>query len=321
MSKADMKKLGLGPTGNQIIALAKVYCQPARSPRKQAEAIEAARANGHTVATLHYIETQVKKLGAKKLAWAFRLKMCRTPEKDVKKAARAYLAEQRTPEPPRKSVRTLLRPDRGEASFTITGPMEEITPLACDSYEEFFRPMAQRSVRPIVGLWVDDAVKIIHGENGEKKFILTDGTIMTGRQLTQHLLAEEGLAILVHETEGAVDLYRTERVANDKQRLMLAFTQPVCEGENCTMPADKCQPHHVKAWSQGGHTNFRNLANLCRFHNGWNDDDRTNPRHGHLIYLGQTPYWRFPSGTIIRNQHFRAALGPMRQPRPSKPPP
>ena len=99
----------------------------------------------------------------------------------------------------------------------------------------------------------------------------------------------------VHPYEGAVNLYRTERMANEKQRLMAAAENPVCPWAECNYPADKCQVHHLQAWRHGGDTNMANLATCCPYHNGVNDDDpNAPPVRGRLVRRRGRVVWQPP---------------------------
>ena len=97
---------------------------------------------------------------------------------------------------------------------------------------------------------------------------------MTGAEYLERALKDRGLITLISPYEGAVNLYRTERFANAKQRLMAGAENPVCPWPRCAKPADECQIHHLEPWLHGGLTNIANLSTACAYHNGANDDDR-----------------------------------------------
>ena len=80
-----------------------------------------------------------------------------------------------------------------------------------------------------------------------------------------------------------MDLYRSQRTASLKQRMLLAAESLICEGPGCTTPADQCQVHHLTAWEHEGETNVRGMTMACAKHNGFNDDDpNAPPRNGRL---------------------------------------
>ncbi|WIM67976.1 HNH endonuclease signature motif containing protein [Corynebacterium breve] len=94
---------------------------------------------------------------------------------------------------------------------------------------------------------------------------------------------------------------------------MASLENPVCSWPGCGVGAEYCQINHNQAWSAGGETNIDNLATVCRFHNGRNDDDRGSPRYGYLDridgHVQHVPPFRGPPK---KNSHPVAQGGAMR---------
>lgn len=99
---------------------------------------------------------------------------------------------------------------------------------------------------------------------------LSNGAKITGKELIERELAEEGLVMLVDRVKGPVELHRTQRVASEKQRIMASGEQPICAWDRCLCGADYSQIHHIKEWRHGGETNPENLTPLCKYHNAIN---------------------------------------------------
>ncbi|MHB2251002.1 HNH endonuclease signature motif containing protein [Corynebacterium aurimucosum] len=99
---------------------------------------------------------------------------------------------------------------------------------------------------------------------------LSNGAKITGKELIERELAEEGLVMIVDRVKGPVELHRTQRVASEKQRIMASGEQPTCAWGRCLCGADHCQIHHIKEWRNGGETNAENLTPLCKYHNAIN---------------------------------------------------
>ena len=99
---------------------------------------------------------------------------------------------------------------------------------------------------------------------------LSNGAKITGKELIERELAEEGLVMIVDRVKGPVELHRTQRVASEKQRIMASGEQPTCAWDRCLDGADYCQIHHIKEWRNGGETNPENLTPLCKYHNAIN---------------------------------------------------
>ncbi|WP_049154772.1 HNH endonuclease signature motif containing protein [Corynebacterium aurimucosum] len=99
---------------------------------------------------------------------------------------------------------------------------------------------------------------------------LSNGAKITGQELIERELAEEGLVMLVDRVKGPVELHRTQRVASEKQRIMASGEQPTCAWDRCLCGADYSQIHHITEWRKGGETNPENLTPLCKYHNAIN---------------------------------------------------
>ncbi|WOT02697.1 HNH endonuclease signature motif containing protein [Corynebacterium pyruviciproducens] len=65
----------------------------------------------------------------------------------------------------------------------------------------------------------------------------------------------------------------------------------MCVADGCGVGADFCQPHHVKAYKNGGKTVTSNLAMLCAYDNGRNDDDPEKPMHGREEKIDGLEMW------------------------------
>lgn len=99
---------------------------------------------------------------------------------------------------------------------------------------------------------------------------LSNGAKITGQELIERELAEEGLVMIVDRVKGPVELHRTQRVASEKQRIMACGEQPTCAWDRCLCGADYSQIHHITEWRHGGETNPENLTPLCKYHNAIN---------------------------------------------------
>ncbi|TVU84439.1 HNH endonuclease [Corynebacterium aurimucosum] len=120
---------------------------------------------------------------------------------------------------------------------------------------------------------------------------LSNGAKITGKELIERELAEEGLVMLVDRVKGPVELHRTQRVASEKQRIMASGEQPTCAWGRCLCGADYCQIHHIQEWRNGGETNPENLTPLCKYHNAINGL----PGRGRIVRENGTIKW-VPAG-------------------------
>jgi hypothetical protein len=63
-----------------------------------------------------------------------------------------------------------------------------------------------------------------------------------------------------------LDLGRTRRLFNAKQRLAMAVRDKKCRAEGCDVPATWCEAHHLDPWHTGGHTDLADGVLLCSHH-------------------------------------------------------
>lgn len=118
---------------------------------------------------------------------------------------------------------------------------------------------------------------------GEDWLQATDGTRVHAREYLNGQLGRFGWVLLYDGNAEPVNLYRIKRLANDKQRRIIAADQGQCAWPGCPRIALYGRAHHVKAWSEGGETNLNNLVGLCGQHNALNDDDpNAPPRNGRI---------------------------------------
>jgi hypothetical protein len=70
-----------------------------------------------------------------------------------------------------------------------------------------------------------------------------------------------------------LDLGRSARLADANQRRALRAMYPTCMIDECAVPFDRCEPHHIDYWRNGGRTDLARLGPLCS-------------RHHHLVHEG-----------------------------------
>nr|VDG62938.1 Uncharacterised protein [Streptococcus thermophilus] len=167
----------------------------------------------------------------------------------------------------------------------------------------------EASPRPMLLVPLPEWTRIMRGDGDDIILGLTDGTTMTGKEFMDQFIAtgdNQLEAAVFHPTEGAVNMYRTERLANAKQRDLAKAVQPVCAHPDCHHAADFCQVHHATAWARGGETNMANLVPLCRYHNRINDDTPdTHRSRGHIAVRNGRAVWVSPYGAIRTNPRHR----------------
>ena len=295
--------------------LAGVYFGPTRHRKLQKAARDAAV--GLSLDALGVVEKHTRKLlrGAAVTPWELRVELCslRGTVEEIDRAAATRVREyNRGVEDAEKKAygRRALKGGKntdglGNRTFTVTGPERIIEGVLSGvraeaaqrrqkdprlTYEQamfdaFLDTRGGGPAREVVitVLPLPESTKVLRQEGDETVFARTDGTTITGAELVAEAMVEEGSVGIFDPVRGGVNVYRDERFANFKQRMLLSAETILCPHPGCTTPASQCQVHHLIAWEQGGETNIENLSMACAVHNARNDDDpNAPPRNGRL---------------------------------------
>ena len=234
-SAADLNAAGMPDAEAESISqLAQVYFGPTRFRRRQRRAVDGARRNRHSLPTLEVIEKHARCAPTQARAWALRAELthiaCDTRE--MERRARAKLRKIRAPREPKPGVRLRRRAAGKPWTLSVTGPSALIAELhqragSLADVASFFRTGASTStVRTNVVVPLDKLVGVAHGSD-DVVLTMTNGAQITGAELAQRSLAEEGFVTLLHPVEGPVNLYRMRRGATWKQFMMAAAENPV----------------------------------------------------------------------------------------------
>ena len=306
------------------------------SSAKQQKARDKARALGLNIGMLALIERTIKHISHATRRHSYRMKLLsaaahvsHTWKALNALAKRIVPAKEKTP--PREQA-SFGAPHMGVTTVTLTMDERTAADLKFHAYQDIdpSRPIgpqlleaiiallrgnggfAEAIPRPLLLVGLAQHVQILSGEGDEVILGMTDGTTMTGTEYLNRFIATEDNhleAALFHPSEGAINLYRGQRFANQKQRDLAKATSPVCAFVGCHQAADLCETHHIKAWKNGGETNLNNLAPLCRYHNRVNDDDLHKPHRGHIEMRTGTPTWISPKGyPVVNTTHPYGAM-------------
>lgn len=314
---ADLDRLGVRDA-RAWDKLAGVYFGPTRHRKLQAAARDAGAEL--SLDAVMVVEKHTRKLlkGAAVSQWELRVELCglRGTVAEIDRAAAARVRDYNRTVPDAENKARGKRALRGGKNtdalglrtFTVTGPERAIenvlshvragaTRLRREDpglsyeqamYDSFITSQGGTGLTaapPVVltVLPLPESMKVLRQEGDETIFARTDGTTITGAELVAEAMASEGYVGIFDPVDGGVNMYRDERFANFKQRVLLSAETIVCPYPGCTTPASECQVHHLTAWAQGGNTNISNLTMLCGVHNARNDDDPDKPpRHGRM---------------------------------------
>ena len=303
-----------------------VYCGTTRFTRQQANAVRVARHTAKSLDQLVFIEQQLKAVRAvtsDREIWKLRLALLsvRGNYETLKRRAKQIIPDPDAGRPaPESSVR-FSRSRKGKRTFSATGDEREIAalehalrkdldtdrpegPQMYEAFADLLRDdagVAAAVPRPLIQVPLSEHVKILAGDGDEVVLGLSDGTTITGAEYLTRYHSTDLEVALFHPQAGPVNLYGTQRFANQKQRDLARATLTTCPVPDCRHAADNCEVHHVTPWARGGLTNMDNLSILCRYHNRTNDDDPDRRHRGRIQMRGGTPVWVSPRGTPVPN--------------------
>ncbi|MGZ7496964.1 HNH endonuclease signature motif containing protein [Corynebacterium sp. ZY180755] len=326
----------------ELIGTASWLYGKTRYTMQQRKTREAAIAHGFSLSVLTMIRRHVEKLSSEREQWVLwrELTNKKRPAAVINTLALKRVKElTQTPAKRTTAMRTVRGAD-GMGTLYFTAPQAQLADInrsldkavasimehdsdktknqaRGEAFAELLRGDAnvpQGGYTPLVVVPVEEHAKIIRGEGDGIKVVCSDGTVLSDKEYLERLLMDYGLVALVDEEEGTLNMFRTQRFANQKQRFAAFAENPTCVAPGCTVAFDDCQLHHVVAWKNGGDTNITNLVPLCAYHNGINDDDWWNTIHGHIEKRGPFAYWVSAYGLPDRrNQHPLAMLGGCRK--------
>jgi len=314
--------------------LADVLFGPADSPRLQRESVALAEQRELSINHLLMINKHAKKLKARGAAWKLRAELI--AHEGTLEEVDAYGAQrvkEEVGETPKKPGVRIGRAVGGMRTISVTDTQRRITDLEktlgsaapddqprSEALLEAFWAQVEGSgqgllrpeYRTVIAIGLDDFAKVSCGNGDEVVVGLSDGTTMTGAELIDAALSgslgETLYAGLFHPTAGPVNLYEA-RFASLKQRIMATAENLVCPWPDCSVPADRCQVHHIDAHKNGGHTTPSNLTMLCRYHNGVNDDDPKIRRRGRIQRHRGKMRLITPGGKPVANTHGLSTMG------------
>ncbi len=265
--------------------LAQIYFGECRFRRIQTRA----RTTTHDLVTLLRIEHHVGRVKNTLEAWRLRELLCTTPADQIDQQAR-----QHRPTRPASTPGARLRRGKNLWSVTITDRSSLIADLwkTLDTQEpaqSLLDGGAASTLTTHVIIPLPRLAQVVHGD-GDIELRMGNGAVISGAEFVQRRFTQHGFVTLIHPVTGPINLYRTSRVANWKQRIMLAAEHHTCAWPGCHRPVEECQIHHIVPWKHGGNTNIDNLVPLCPYHNGINDDDREG-RRGHITRINGKIEW------------------------------
>ncbi len=94
-------------------------------------------------------------------------------------------------------------------------------------------------------------------------------------ETVRRMACEAEIIPVVLGKKGVVlDIGRSSRLATRHQRLALGTMYTHCAIPDCHVSINRCQPHHIHYWRNGGRSDLKNLVPLCATHHRNVHEDR-----------------------------------------------
>ena len=357
-SPYDMASDGMARrTAKNFTQLSDVLFGPTDSPRLQRESVALAEERGLSLEYLEMVEKHAKKLKKRGAAWRLRAELIAFEGtfEEVEAYAKKRVMEEGGDKPKQRGVR-VGRVIDGLRTISITDTQRRITDLEKTldaAIKDDDQPRSEALLEPfwnlvegggtglirpeyrtVIAIGLDDFAKVSCGKGEDVIVALSDGTTMTGAEFInaamEGSLGDKLYVGLFHPTAGPVNLYEA-RFASEKLRTLAMSENLVCPWPDCTVPADRCQVHHIDAHKNGGYTKPSNLTMLCQYHNGVNDDGdpgnpgsqkRKNkrgkgkpspgkPKRGRMRRHRGKVRLHTPGGKLVGNTHHVSSMGAM----------
>ncbi|AMJ44613.1 HNH endonuclease signature motif containing protein [Corynebacterium stationis] len=348
-SPYDMASDGMArKTAKSFTTLADVLFGPTDSPRLQRESVALAEERGLSLEYLEMVEKHAKKLKKRGAAWKLRAELIAFEGtfEEVEAYAKKRVTEEGGDTKKKRGVRVGRAID-GLRTISIADTQRRITdlektldvgikhdedqPRSAALLEPFWdlvegggTGLIKPEYRTVIAIGLDDFAQVSCGKGEDVIVALSDGTTMTGAEFINAAMAGslgDTLYVgLFHPTAGPVNLYEA-RFASEKLRTLAMAENLVCPWPDCTVPADRCQVHHIDAHKHGGHTKPSNLTMLCKYHNGVNDDDGPRkkrkrpspgkPKRGRMRRHRGKVRLHTPGGKLVGNTHHVSSMGAM----------
>ena len=292
------------------------YYGATKFTRKQSKALQAA--DGMPIDQLVFVEKKLQLVADAGERWRIRLDLVRFRGSFRALSKRASRLIEVPPRPPKPSCRftrsrwgmrsliwTYYERDLADLEHLLRKMIDSADPAAeqlAHALQRLLRDgegVPRAAFRPILLLPMPDYTRILAGDGDDITIVSTDGTTMTGAEFLQQEFGDVLEVAAFHPQDGAVNLYRTSRLANGKQRTLSKLMSPACAFPDCRHSAEHTETHHMRAWKHGGQTNVDNLVQLCRHHNGANDDDRERRWRGHIATRAGRIRWIAPNGAAV----------------------
>ena len=122
-------------------------------------------------------------------------------------------------------------------------------------------------------------------EPGSRLAELNWGPFVTG-ETARRIGCDAAITPVIVDSAGDVlHVGRSSRSVSPRLRKALNLRDRRCQWPGCSMPPQRCEPHHIRHLADGGRTVLSNLCLFCRLHHGLLHPENARYRTGAGIQL------------------------------------
>jgi hypothetical protein len=147
---------------------------------------------------------------------------------------------------------------------------------------------------------------VLTGESPDGRCHIDNGPALS-TAVARRLGCDAEIVTIIERDGSPLDVGREGQIVSTPMRRAVQSRDGTCRFPGCTVPASRCQPHHIRHWADLGPTRRWNLLSLCAYHHhrhhDWREFDirpsaegdlRFETADGRLIGMATGGWWKVP---------------------------
>jgi hypothetical protein len=147
---------------------------------------------------------------------------------------------------------------------------------------------------------------VLTGETPDGRCHIDNGPALS-TAVARRLGCDADIVAIIERDGSPLDVGREGQIVSTPMRRAVQSRDGTCRFPGCTVPASRCQPHHIRHWADLGPTRRWNLLSLCAYHHhrhhDWREFDirrtaegdlRFEAADGRLIGMATGGFWKVP---------------------------
>lgn len=174
---------------------------------------------------------------------------------------------------PRRGGVRFVDPGEKARSAMLAGDPRTTEQLALDALVHMVRMAAAIDDRTVFGVKTPAVrvhVRLSDLQRGEGAAFAEGQSAAFGMGAVHRFICEGGVVPILFDDDGrAINVGRTQRLFNDRQRIAIAARDGGCMIPECDRPPSWTEAHHINEFENGGRTDIDDGIALCRYCHLW----------------------------------------------------